>query len=104
MIPDQALSHPIERWYEGELTVLDGVEDRIDRNRIPVRSLFRDIAIELPPSAFVVADSVIPTFRWWYVLILGMCVLGLGYIVYRLLWAVVFLGNRDALFRYLSRR
>lgn len=104
LLPDEALKRPRERWYEGELIRLDGIEDRIDGKRIPVRSMFLNLGIDLPKGAFVVADSVIPTFRWWYVLVMGMCVSGLVYIIYRLLWTVVFLGNRDALFRHLSRR
>lgn len=103
LLPDKALMQPVERWFEGELTPLNGIEDRIDGNRIPVRSRFRDFSIELTPGAFVVADSVIPQFHWWYVVIFGLCLFGLVYIGYRVLWTIVFLGNRDALYRYLTR-
>ena len=102
LLPDKALAEPVERWFEGELTRLDGIGDRIDRNRIPVRSLFRDLSIELKPAAFVVADSVIPVFHWWYLAIFALCLLGLSYIGHRLLRTILFIGDRDALYRHLA--
>lgn len=103
LIPDSVKLNPIDRWYEGELTVLEHGSGKIDGATVPVRSLFIDIKAKVSDSSLVIADSVIPTFRWWYLLVTGLCFLGLLYILYRLISSVLFVLNRDAALKYLFR-
>jgi hypothetical protein len=103
LLPDNALNNPVSRWYEGEITHLDHGTGKINGNTIPVKSLFRDISVDVPDNALVIADSIVPTFKWYYVVILSLCALGLLYIFFRLLRSAIFVINRKAAARYIFR-
>jgi len=103
-LPDALTAKPVERWFEGELTVLSHGSGEIDTDKIGVKSLFYNSGVAVTDGAFVIADSIIPEFRWWYLLLTGSCLAGLAYIAYRVAWALVFVRDRGALLRYLVRR